>query len=173
MHSHPSERAFRCRCANADAGICPTRSCRSGRSAAISLSSGPEQDLAQDQESVRPGRAAVQGRGRAMIHRLVKAPRGKHIGKRLDKPAASEAEHFMAQTAAPSWTCAISARCLSTKRACTSSKAGAKRGLRLQPALSAKSGWPGDDARWPAPAHRHEIGFDGFDGAVRQQSRMS
>jgi hypothetical protein len=26
---------------------------------------------------------------------LVKAARGKHIGKRLDKPAASEAEHFM------------------------------------------------------------------------------
>jgi uncharacterized C2H2 Zn-finger protein len=31
-----------------------------------------------------------------MIHRLVKAPRGKHIGKRLDKPAAREAVHFMA-----------------------------------------------------------------------------
>jgi hypothetical protein len=31
-----------------------------------------------------------------MNHRFVKAPRGRHIGKRLDKPAASEAEHFMA-----------------------------------------------------------------------------
>jgi uncharacterized C2H2 Zn-finger protein len=31
-----------------------------------------------------------------MNHHLVKAPRGRHIGKRLDKPAASEAEHFMA-----------------------------------------------------------------------------
>jgi hypothetical protein len=30
-----------------------------------------------------------------MIHRLVKAPRGKYFGKRLDKPATSEAEHFM------------------------------------------------------------------------------
>ncbi len=27
-----------------------------------------------------------------MNHRLVKAPRGRHIGKRLDKPAASEAD---------------------------------------------------------------------------------
>ena len=31
-----------------------------------------------------------------MTHRLVKAPRGKHIGRRLGKLAESEAEHFMA-----------------------------------------------------------------------------
>jgi hypothetical protein len=30
-----------------------------------------------------------------MTHRLVKAARGKHIGRRIDKPAESEAEHFM------------------------------------------------------------------------------
>jgi hypothetical protein len=30
-----------------------------------------------------------------MTHRLVKAPRGKHVGRRIDKPAESEAEHFM------------------------------------------------------------------------------
>jgi hypothetical protein len=31
-----------------------------------------------------------------MSHRFVKAPRGRYIGKQLDKPAESEAEHFMA-----------------------------------------------------------------------------
>jgi hypothetical protein len=30
-----------------------------------------------------------------MTHRLVKAARGKHIGKQLDKVAASEAEHLI------------------------------------------------------------------------------
>jgi hypothetical protein len=31
-----------------------------------------------------------------MTHRLVKAARGKHIGRRLDKPGENESEHFMA-----------------------------------------------------------------------------
>jgi hypothetical protein len=31
-----------------------------------------------------------------MSRRFVKAPRDRHIGRRLDKLAASEAEHFMA-----------------------------------------------------------------------------
>jgi hypothetical protein len=31
-----------------------------------------------------------------MTHRLVKAARGKYMGKRLGKPAESEAAHFMA-----------------------------------------------------------------------------
>jgi hypothetical protein len=31
-----------------------------------------------------------------MTHRLVKAPRGRHIGKLVGEPAKSEAEHFMA-----------------------------------------------------------------------------
>jgi hypothetical protein len=34
-----------------------------------------------------------------MSHRLVEAPRGRHIGKRLDKPAANEAVHLMAWAA--------------------------------------------------------------------------
>ena len=48
----------------------------------------------RNRTALAAGGAAVRGR-RAMTHRLVKAARGKHIGKRLGAPAASEAKHFM------------------------------------------------------------------------------
>jgi hypothetical protein len=53
-----------------------------------------------------------------VAYRMLKAARGKHIGKRLDKPAENEAEHFLAcPIAARRSICAISARCRSTPHA--------------------------------------------------------
>jgi hypothetical protein len=46
----------------------------------------------RNRTALAAGGAAVQGR-RAMTHRLVKAARGKHMGKRVDKP--DEAEHAL------------------------------------------------------------------------------
>jgi DNA-binding CsgD family transcriptional regulator len=48
----------------------------------------------RNRTALAAGGVAVQGR-RAMTHRPVKAARGTHIGKRVDKPNEDEAERFM------------------------------------------------------------------------------
>jgi DNA-binding CsgD family transcriptional regulator len=50
--------------------------------------------VSRNRTALAAGGTVVQGR-RAMTHRLVKAARGRHVGKRLDKAAKTEAEHFL------------------------------------------------------------------------------
>jgi DNA-binding CsgD family transcriptional regulator len=43
----------------------------------------------------RPGRGGEAEGSKVITHRMVKASGGKYVGTRVDKPAESEAEHFM------------------------------------------------------------------------------
>jgi hypothetical protein len=55
---------------------------------------GSEQVLDQGEEPDGARGATVRG-VRNVTHRLVKAARGKHIGRRVDQPGENESAHFM------------------------------------------------------------------------------